>query len=68
MNAAIRRRLRRAAAVPEAVKSDVVTKVTGGSKLHLKVLETIYHPGHYRGACRELIAPSCRPIPSRSSA
>lgn len=22
----------------------------GGSKLHLKVLETIYHPGHYRVA------------------
>ena len=24
--------------------------MTGGSKLHLKVLETIYHPGHYRVA------------------
>jgi len=28
--------------------SYVVTKVTGGQKLHLKVQETVYHPGHYR--------------------
>jgi hypothetical protein len=35
---------------PEAKPSDAVTKVTGGSKLHVKVLETIYHPGHYRVA------------------
>jgi hypothetical protein len=27
-----------------------VTQATGGSKLHLKVQETIYHPGHYRVA------------------
>ena len=27
-----------------------VTKVMGGQKLHLKVQETIYHPGHYRVA------------------
>jgi hypothetical protein len=26
------------------------TKVTGGTKLHLKVQETIYHSGHYRVA------------------
>ena len=25
-----------------------VTQAVGGSKLHIKVLETIYHPGHYR--------------------
>ena len=25
-----------------------VTQATGGSKLHVKVQETIYHPGHYR--------------------
>jgi len=37
-------------AVPDVKASDAVTKVTGGSKLHLKVLETIYHPGHYRVA------------------
>jgi hypothetical protein len=30
--------------------SKVVTKVTGGSKLHLKIQETIYHSGHYRVA------------------
>ena len=30
--------------------SGAVTKVTGGSLLHLKVVETIYHPGHYRVA------------------
>lgn len=30
--------------------SNAVTKVTGGSKLHLKVQETIFHPGHYRVA------------------
>jgi hypothetical protein len=35
---------------PKAEMSATVSKVTGGSKLHLKVLETIYHPGHYRVA------------------
>lgn len=30
--------------------SEAITKVVGGSKLHLKVQETIYHPGHYRVA------------------
>src|SRR5215204_1389054 len=35
---------------PKAEMSAAVNKVTGGSKLHLKVLETIYHPGHYRVA------------------
>ena len=35
---------------PKAEMSAAVSKVTGGSKLHLKVLETIYHPGHYRVA------------------
>jgi len=34
----------------DAKASEAVTKVTGGSKIHLKVLETIYHPGHYRVA------------------
>jgi hypothetical protein len=27
-----------------------VSKAVGGSKLHIKVQETIYHPGHYRVA------------------
>ena len=30
--------------------SSAVTKVKGGSKLHLKVQETVHHPGHYRVA------------------
>ena len=34
----------------DAKPTDAVTKATGGSKIHLKVAETIYHPGHYRVA------------------
>jgi hypothetical protein len=30
--------------------SYIVGKVMGGQKLHLKVQETVYHPGHYRVA------------------
>lgn len=30
--------------------SKIVTKVTGGSLLHLKIQETIFHSGHYRVA------------------
>lgn len=30
--------------------SYVVTQAVGGSKLHIKVQETVYHPGHYRVA------------------
>lgn len=30
--------------------SYAVTKAIGGSKLHIKVQETVYHPGHYRVA------------------
>lgn len=37
-------------ATPTSTPSDALTKVAGGSKIHLKVLETIYHPGHYRVA------------------
>jgi Lytic polysaccharide mono-oxygenase, cellulose-degrading len=33
-----------------AKPSDVIGKVVGGSKLHLKVQETVYHPGHFRVA------------------
>jgi len=28
--------------------TNAVTKATGGQKLHIKVMETVYHPGHYR--------------------
>ena len=34
----------------EQLLTGAVTKVTGGSKLHLKIQETIYHSGHYRVA------------------
>ena len=30
--------------------SYIISKVTGGQKLHLKIQETVYHPGHYRVA------------------
>ncbi len=28
--------------------TNVISKVKGGQKLHVKVQETVYHPGHYR--------------------
>ena len=34
----------------EMLVTSAVTKVTGGSKLHLKIQETIFHSGHYRVA------------------
>jgi hypothetical protein len=34
----------------ESLITNAVTKVTGGSKFHLKIEETIFHPGHYRVA------------------
>ena len=34
----------------EKFLSNAVTKVTGGSKLHLKIQETVFHSGHYRVA------------------
>ena len=34
----------------ESIPTGVVTPVTGGALLHLKVKETVYHPGHYRVA------------------
>src|SRR5262249_12422845 len=30
--------------------SKAVTTLTGGAKLHIKIQETVYHPGHYRVA------------------
>jgi hypothetical protein len=30
--------------------TNMVSKVKGGQKLHVKVQETVYHPGHYRVA------------------
>ena len=34
----------------DEILSGVVTEVTGGSRLHLKIQETIFHSGHYRVA------------------
>lgn len=34
----------------EKLLTNTITKVTGGSKLHLKIQETIFHSGHYRVA------------------
>lgn len=31
-------------------RSNVISKAVGGQKLHLKVQEIVYHPGHYRVA------------------
>jgi hypothetical protein len=28
--------------------SNAITKVQGGQKLHIKLMETVFHPGHYR--------------------
>jgi hypothetical protein len=30
--------------------TNVISKAVGGSKLHIKLQETVYHPGHYRVA------------------
>src|SRR5205809_3987679 len=30
--------------------SNIIGQAVGGAKLHLKIQETIYHPGHYRVA------------------
>ena len=35
---------------PKGAPTNTIGKAVGGSKFHLKVLETIYHPGHYRVA------------------
>ena len=34
----------------KSAASNTIGKFVGGSKLHLKVQETVYHPGHYRVA------------------
>ena len=34
----------------DAILSGIVTEVTGGSDLHLKIQETVFHSGHYRVA------------------
>ena len=34
----------------ESLLTNASTKITGGSKLHLKIQETVFHSGHYRVA------------------
>ena len=46
--------------------SYAVTQAAGGSTLHIKVLETIYHPGHYRVALA-VNSPSELPLDPRAT-
>jgi hypothetical protein len=34
----------------QGTPSNIVGKAVGGQKVHIRVLETVYHPGHYRVA------------------
>ncbi len=45
--------------------SGIVTELEGGSTMPLKILETIYHPGHYRVALASTRRSSSRPIRRR---
>jgi hypothetical protein len=47
--------------------SNMVSKVMGGQKLHVKVQETIYHPGHYRIALAVNSRAELPPDPSTTS-
>lgn len=44
--------------------TNATTQVRGGSKLYIKVQETVFHPGHYRVA----IAPSAAQLPPDADA
>ena len=46
--------------------SYAVTQAAGGSKIHIKVFETIYHPGHYRVALA-VNSPSELPLDPRAT-
>jgi hypothetical protein len=47
--------------------TNMVSKVKGGQKLHVKVQETIYHPGHYRIALAVNSRDELPPDPSTTS-
>jgi hypothetical protein len=47
--------------------TNVVGKVKGGQKLHVKVQETVYHPGHYRIALAVNSRAELPPDPSTTS-
>ena len=53
---------------PKATSSTTVGKAVGGSKLHIKVQETIYHPGHYRIALAVNSRAELPPDPDTTSA
>jgi hypothetical protein len=38
------------APAPTNELTNAISKVVGGTKLHIKIQETVYHPGHYRVA------------------
>ncbi len=46
----------RGTAANPGVPTNAVTKVQGGSTIHLKVQETVFHPGHYRVALARTMA------------
>ena len=51
--------------------TNAVTKVTGGQKMHIKVQETVFHPGHYRVALAvngRAELPADPPVTTRDSA
>jgi hypothetical protein len=47
--------------------TNIVGKVKGGQKLHVKVQETVYHPGHYRIALAVNSRAELPPDPSTTS-
>src|SRR6202453_4533649 len=51
----------------EGMPTNMVSKVKGGQKLHVKVQETIYHPGHYRIALAVNSRAELPPDPSTTS-
>jgi hypothetical protein len=46
----------------EKLLTNAITKVNGGSNLHLKIQETIFHSGHYRVALAVNSRNDCRRI------
>ncbi|MEQ1574270.1 MAG: SCE4755 family polysaccharide monooxygenase-like protein [Vicinamibacterales bacterium] len=59
----------RGTAANPGVPTNAVTKVLGGSAFHLKVQETVFHPGHYRVALAKTMAalPSDPVVTTRDS-
>jgi|HubBroStandDraft_1064217.scaffolds.fasta_scaffold118018_2 hypothetical protein len=51
----------------EGMPTNMVSKIKGGQKLHIKLQETIYHPGHYRVALAVNSRAELPPDPSTTS-